>query len=72
MISHAADEDDSNIDAVSRALDVLKDAGGRMGEELRNSASAWTKSLLLLDAVGARGPRCDDGRARAGEKEGRG
>ena len=54
MISHAADEDDSNIDAVSRALDVLKDAGGRMGEELAKQCERVDEIASRADAVGAR------------------
>ena len=54
MISHAANEDDSNIDAVSRALDVLKDAGGRMGEELAKQCERVDEIASHADAVGAR------------------
>ena len=57
MINHAADEDDSNIDAVSRALDVLKDAGGRMGEELAKQCERVDEIASRADAVGARGDR---------------
>ena len=54
MSSHAADEHDSDIDAVSRALDVLKDAGGRMGEELAKQCERVDEIASSADAVGAR------------------